>query len=238
MYYVYIHASNEFSLWLHLKNNGFLSWISYHVVPVKSSLFLISIKFVSNFHQKVNSIRIIFSHKYMGEVLVRWHYYLCDSGGQWSSRINQTSDVNRIEDTEDVKFRIFVIVYETFLEQSTWICKWVSWWSHRLTIFYAFYIYTWKIGRQWHQRNHLFIWLLKKCFDENYGIYIFLTFYPIYIRFVLLCSQFFILILTWLKPGPTSSFKLVFFMAGGGGGGGVLNVLQYFVHTKRILFYI
>ena len=34
-----------------------------------------------------------------------------------------------------MKFWIFVIFIETFLEQSIWICKWVSWWCHRLTIF-------------------------------------------------------------------------------------------------------
>ena len=33
-----------------------------------------------------------------------------------------------------MKFWIFVIFIETFLEQSIWICKWVSWWCHRLTI--------------------------------------------------------------------------------------------------------
>ena len=33
-----------------------------------------------------------------------------------------------------MKFLIFDIFNETFLEQSIWICKWVIWWSHRLTI--------------------------------------------------------------------------------------------------------
>ena len=34
-----------------------------------------------------------------------------------------------------MKFWIFVIFNETFLEQSIWICKWVSWWCcHRITV--------------------------------------------------------------------------------------------------------
>ena len=37
-----------------------------------------------------------------------------------------------------MEFWIFVIFIETFLEQSIWICKWVSWWCHRLTIFHVF----------------------------------------------------------------------------------------------------
>ena len=32
-------------------------------------------------------------------------------------------------------FWISVIFIETFLEQSVWICKWVSWWCHPITIF-------------------------------------------------------------------------------------------------------
>ena len=39
-----------------------------------------------------------------------------------------------------MKFFIFVIFNETFLEQQ-YECKWVSWWCHRLTIFYVFCIY-------------------------------------------------------------------------------------------------
>ena len=42
-----------------------------------------------------------------------------------------------------MKFWIFIIFNETFLQQSIWICKWckwVSWWCHRLTIFHVFYI--------------------------------------------------------------------------------------------------
>ena len=39
-----------------------------------------------------------------------------------------------------MKFWIFVIFTETFLEQSIWICKWVRWWSYCLTIFHVFCI--------------------------------------------------------------------------------------------------
>ena len=56
--------------------------------------------------------------------------------------------------------------------------------------------------------------LFKKCFDENYRNskchrgHIFLIFYPIHIKFSLLCSIFVLLfLLTWLKPGPDFSFK-------------------------------
>ena len=38
---------------------------------------------------------------------------------------------------EDMKFFISIIYIETFLEQSIWICKWVSWWCHCLTIFHV-----------------------------------------------------------------------------------------------------
>ena len=33
---------------------------------------------------------------------------------------------------------------ETFLDQSIWICKWMSWWCHRLTIFHSFCTQKWQ----------------------------------------------------------------------------------------------
>ena len=33
-------------------------------------------------------------------------------------------------------FEVFANFQETFLDQSIWICKWVRWWCHRLTIFH------------------------------------------------------------------------------------------------------
>ena len=40
-----------------------------------------------------------------------------------------------------MEFWIVVLFNETFLEQSIWICKWVNWWSYRLTIFHVFCVY-------------------------------------------------------------------------------------------------
>ena len=43
----------------------------------------------------------------------------------------------------------FANFQETFLDQSLWICKWVSWWCHRLTIFHSFCTQKW-------QKFHIF----------------------------------------------------------------------------------
>ena len=43
-----------------------------------------------------------------------------------------------------MKFWISIIFNKTFLEQSIWICKWVSWWCHRLTIFHGFCSQKWR----------------------------------------------------------------------------------------------
>ena len=39
----------------------------------------------------------------------------------------------------------FTNFQETFLDQSIWICKWVSWWCHHLTIFNSF------CKQKWHK---------------------------------------------------------------------------------------
>ena len=41
-------------------------------------------------------------------------------------------------------FDSFANFQETFLDQSVWICKWVSWWCHRLTIFHSFCTQKWQ----------------------------------------------------------------------------------------------
>ena len=51
-------------------------------------------------------------------------------------------DINRIKSKEDMKFWTSVIFIKTFLDQSIWIWKRVSWWCHRLTIFHGFTIFT------------------------------------------------------------------------------------------------
>ena len=35
----------------------------------------------------------------------------------------------------------FANFHKTFLDQSIWICKWVSWWCHRLTTYHIFCTY-------------------------------------------------------------------------------------------------
>ena len=45
---------------------------------------------------------------------------------------------------------------KTFLDQSLWIFKWVSWWCHHLTIFYTFHLQKWQ--------NLIFqLWECKPC---------------------------------------------------------------------------
>ena len=43
-----------------------------------------------------------------------------------------------VENKEVMTFWSFANFQETFLDQSIWICKWVSWWCHRLTSFHSF----------------------------------------------------------------------------------------------------
>ena len=51
------------------------------------------------------------------------------------------NDENRIRNKEVVTFWNFTFFRKTFLDQSLWIFKWVSWWCHRLTICHIYY--TW-----------------------------------------------------------------------------------------------
>ena len=51
------------------------------------------------------------------------------------------NDENRIRNKEVVTFWNFKFFRKTFLGQSLWIFKWVSWWCHRLTICHIYY--TW-----------------------------------------------------------------------------------------------
>ena len=46
---------------------------------------------------------------------------------------------NRIRNKEVMTFWNFTFFRKTFLDQSLWIFKWVSWWCHLLTIFYTFH---------------------------------------------------------------------------------------------------
>ena len=45
---------------------------------------------------------------------------------------------------EVMTFWSFANFQETFLDQSIWICKWVRWWCHRLTIFHSFCTQKWQ----------------------------------------------------------------------------------------------
>ena len=94
--------------------------------------------------------------------------------------------------------------------------------------------------RQWHELNHLHIHI--DCLRTmKITEYIFLTFYPIYIRFLLLSVRKFFS-WYWLKLNldrlaPSNNLWCVFFFGGGGGGGE--EVLHYFVLTIGVfLFYI
>ena len=50
----------------------------------------------------------------------------------------------------------FTFFRKTFLDQSLWIFKWVSWWCHHLTIFYTFHLQNWQ--------NLIFqLWECKPC---------------------------------------------------------------------------
>ena len=41
-------------------------------------------------------------------------------------------------------FEVFANFQDTFLDQSIWICKWVRWWCHRLTISHSFCTQKWQ----------------------------------------------------------------------------------------------
>ena len=58
-----------------------------------------------------------------------------------SLQIGAKNDENRIRNKEVVTFWNFTFFRKTFLDQSLWIFKWVSWWCHRLTICHIYY--TW-----------------------------------------------------------------------------------------------
>ena len=57
---------------------------------------------------------------------------------------NQTKqskpDENWLKNEEVMNFSSFANFHETFLDQSIWICKWVSWWCHCLTTCHIFCI--------------------------------------------------------------------------------------------------
>ena len=61
-----------------------------------------------------------------------------------SLQIGAKNDENRIRNNEVVTFWNFTFFRKTFLDQSLWIFKWVSWWCHHLTIFYTFHLQKWK----------------------------------------------------------------------------------------------
>ena len=48
-----------------------------------------------------------------------------------------------IRNEEDMEFWNVLFLQKTFLVQSLWIFKWVSWWCHSLTIFYTFCLQKW-----------------------------------------------------------------------------------------------
>ena len=55
------------------------------------------------------------------------------------------NDENRIRNKEVVTYLWnFTFFRKTFLDQSLWIFKWVSWWCHHLTIFYTFHLQKWQ----------------------------------------------------------------------------------------------
>ena len=66
------------------------------------------------------------------------------------------SDKNK----EVVTFWNFTFFRKTFLDQSLWIFKWVSWWCHHLTIFYTFHLQNW-------QKSHIQLWECKPCFNPT-----------------------------------------------------------------------
>ena len=47
-------------------------------------------------------------------------------------------DKNWLKNKEVMTFWSFANFHKTFLDQSIWICKWASWWCHRLTICHIF----------------------------------------------------------------------------------------------------
>ena len=66
------------------------------------------------------------------------------------------NDENRIRNKEVVTFWNFTFFRKTFLDQSLWIFKWVSWWCHPLTIFYTFQLQN--------DKNLIFqLWECKPC---------------------------------------------------------------------------
>ena len=72
-----------------------------------------------------------------------WSYLISEERVKFSEQ-NWKPDENRLKNKEVMTFWNFANFQETFLDQSVWICKWVSWWCHRLTIFHSFCTQKWQ----------------------------------------------------------------------------------------------
>ena len=92
-----------------------------------------------NSHSSVISSAGIF---FKGEVR-SWSNLISEERVKFSEQ-NSENLMKSLKNKEVMKFWSFANFQETFLDQSVWICKWVSWWCHRLTIFHSFCTQKWQ----------------------------------------------------------------------------------------------